>query len=228
MLTSGISYRLIRLLISKRPNSTVILVVISTILIVLSISGCGPLRPPTETPTATATEAQVAAPTTEAPTDHPTYTATVAFIATIVVDEVDVHAGPGIEYPLITTIDEPISVRVIGVNEGKTWLFILLPDNQQGWIPIEAAAYEFDLNLLPVVKETPLAPTPYGAKMLVPPQLLGVSPGSPSNPARGVLSALAISGLAVLVISASGVFTARKRCRRPAIARLLHTLISLF
>jgi hypothetical protein len=158
-------------------------------------------------------------------TDNATYTPTIAFLATIVVDQVDVHTGPGYEYPVLVTIDEPITVRVIGVNQSKTWFFILLPDNQQGWIRIEAVDYKFDLNLLPVVKETP-TPTTYGAALLVPPQLLGVTPASTSSPARGVLSVFSVLSLGLLILGLSGVFSNRGR-PRSWLPRLLSSLISL-
>ena len=118
---------LMRSLRENKRKMMVISIVIAVTLIALSVNGCGSLKPPTATPTSTATETRADSPTTEVPTDTPAYTPTVAFIATIIVDEVDVHEGPGIAYPVISTINEPISVRVIGINEGKTWFFILLP-----------------------------------------------------------------------------------------------------
>lgn len=182
-------------------------------------------------PGATKAAADTQAPDTSS-TDEPaaqvTYTPTVAFIATIVVEELQVHTGPGYEYPVLTTIGEAIEVRVIGVNAQKTWFFILLPDNRQGWIPIESANYEFDLDLLPVVKETPLAPTPYGNTLLVPPQLSGITPSSPSNPARGMLSIFSIILLTILTSGVSILLSRRARARRPSLGWLIQTLLTLF
>ena len=203
----------------------------------MALSGCRPKSTPTSAPPGDGAEepggidqpTDTQAPSsdsTEEPAARPTYTPTIAFIATIVVAEVDVHAGPGYEFPVVVTIDEPISVRVIGINPSKTWLFILLPDNQRGWMHLEAVEYDFDLDLLPVVKETP---TPYGANLLVPPQLLGVTPASPGSPARRALSLIVIPALAVLILGASGILDRRPRRRVPAsLRRVLHTLISLF
>jgi hypothetical protein len=152
----------------------------------------------------------------------------VAFVASVVVDQAQVRTGPGEQHPLLTTIEGPISVRVIGINSQKTWLFILLPDNRQGWIPVASVKVEFDLDLLPVVKDTPLPPTPYGSSMLVPPQLLGVTPASPSSPGRTALSVIAVSALALLVLGASAVHSRHERARRPTFQRLLQILTSLF
>ena len=213
---------------------------IALAVLVVALSGCSlfksatptlaPQPDETEEPGVTDQVTDTQAPASE-PTDKPaavvTFTPTIAFLATITVDQVDVHTGPGYEHPVLLTIDEPITVRVIGINPLKTWFFILLPDNRQGWIPIEALEYGFDLNLLPVIKETP-TPTTYGENMLVPPQLLGVTPASPSSPARGALSVTAIFALGILVLGASGALTVRGRRRsRRWLPRLLQTLISL-
>jgi hypothetical protein len=154
------------------------------------------------------------------------YTPTVAFTAKVVVDKVLVQADSGFHFPVIASIDEQISVRVLGVNNTKTWLFILLPDNQQGWIPIDAVEYDFDINLIPVIKETPQPPKPYGAMILVPPQLSGVSPGTQNSPARSILSLVAISGLTILIASASNEFIKRKGPNRFSFLRIIYSLIS--
>lgn len=154
------------------------------------------------------------------------YTPTVAFTAKVVVDKVLVQADSGFHFPVIASIDEQISVRVLGVSHSKTWLLILLPDNQQGWIPVDAVDFDFDINVIPVIKETPHPPKPYGAMILVPPQLSGVSPGSQNSPTRGILSLVAFSGLAILIASASNEFIKRKSPRRLSFLRIIYSLIS--
>ena len=176
----------------------------------------------------TGTSTSTQPPSSEA-TDTParvvTYTPTIAFVATVIAEDVDVHNGPGYQYPVVTTIDEAIQVRVLGRNQSKTWLLILMPDNQQGWIPSEAVEFDFNIDLLPIVKETPLPPTPYGSSMLVPPQLLGVSPASPSSSARSGLSVTAIILLMAVTLTASGGSLRRNRKLIPQ--HLLQYLISL-
>ena len=165
---------------------------------------------------------------TEEPQSLASFTPTVAYVAIVVAEGVDVHSGPGYEHPIVITIDEPITVRVIAINPLMTWFFILLPDNQLGWVPIEALDYDFDIAQLPVVKDTPLTPTPYGNSMLVPPQLLGVGPSSPSGPARGLLSSIAVIALGILTIGVSGLLSRQSWGRRPSLARLFQILIALF
>jgi hypothetical protein len=198
------------------------------------------------TPTPTSTErtgsnALTDKTQTPAPTDFEP-------LITIKVDQADVRTGPDPIFPVLIQIKRGLTLRAVGRNEASTYLLILLPDKRQGWIPIEDAEFDFDLELLPIV-EAPATPTftptptktpvpsggapgspqpqttsgvsPYGQGMLAPPELPGVAPAAPSSPLRrglGVL-ATALFSLAIWWVSGSA---------KTHLARLAQVVISLF
>ncbi|MBN1146146.1 MAG: hypothetical protein JXA78_02740 [Anaerolineales bacterium] len=163
-------------------------------------------------------------------------------IVVIQVEQADVRSGPHPIFLLLIQVKRGISLRAVGRNAENTYLLILLPDNRQGWIEVEAAAFDFDLQLLPVVASPPTptftpSPTPeaapgkpqpthsaepYGQGGLAPPQIPGVAPSSHGSPARRALGLVSATLLSLLVLSQRG-WTAR-----PAMARLAQLLSALF
>ena len=122
------------------------------------------------------------------------------------------------------------TLRVIGVNPERTWFLVLLPDDRQGWVPVESLEIDFDMDILPEVPGEPVptddGPAPYGQGILVPPDLSGVAPAAASNPMRKGLALIAASWLALLVASA---YSLRRKPTplRPSLARLLQMIASM-
>lgn len=163
-------------------------------------------------------------------TNRPDSTSTpeLSFIAIVIVDDVPVYSGPAETYDVIARIENRTALRVIGISPDKEWFFILLPDNRQGWIRIETVAYDFDIDLLPVVIGTATPTAPYGQGMLVPPHLLGITPGLPSTPGRSVLSLVAVLTLLVLLVSVVQRVPGRSAYQLPKmLSRAIQFLFSL-
>jgi hypothetical protein len=172
-------------------------------------------------------------------------------IIVIQVAQVDVRSGPDPIFLLLIQVKSGLSLRAVGRNAENTHLLILLPDNRQGWIPVEAAAFDFDLALLPIamVPPTPtFTPTPtpqptpnvppekpkptkdtepYGQGILAPPQITGVAPTSPGSPNRRALGVVSVILLSLLALSQRGWTLDLLRPGKPVITRLAQALSAL-
>ena len=169
-------------------------------------------------------------------------------LITIKVDQADVRTGPDLVFPVLIQVKLGLTLRAVGRNEANTYLLILLPDKRQGWIPIDAAEFDFDLELLPIVDSPPtptFTPTPtktpqpagatpgspgpqttsgaspYGQGMLAPPELPGVAPAAPASPMRRTLGVFAAGLFSLAIWWVSGSV-------RMHLARLAQVLTSLF
>jgi hypothetical protein len=169
-------------------------------------------------------------------------------LITIKVDQADVRAGPDPIFTVLIQVKLGMTLRAVGRNEANTYLLILLPDKRQGWIPVEAAEFDFDLELLPIADSPPtptLTPTPtktpaprgatpgrpgpqttsdaspYGQGMLAPPELPGVAPSAPASPIRRTLGALAAAVFSLAIWWVSGSV-------RTSLSRFVQILASLF
>ena len=216
------------------------------IIATLLLSGCifkiGTL-PPTGTATPTIEDGprpeQGQAVSTDTPipvdtaTPSPTDTPEVISVAIVGIELINVHSGPALRYPVIAEITYGEVLRILGRNEQKTWLYVLIPDDRAGWILVEEVEGNFDLDSLPVIRFEPTpTPTqveePYGGAILAPPELDGIAPASARNPIR---SALALAAVVLLLIVIAGIYLAalsRRQSLRPSLARLLQIVLSLF
>jgi DNA uptake protein ComE-like DNA-binding protein len=55
-------------------------------------------------------------------------------IITIRGARVNIRSGPGINYPVIQTLDQNDTAPATGFNSGQTWVQIELPDSTPGWV----------------------------------------------------------------------------------------------
>ena len=120
-----------------------------TVLVVAKIT------PDTPTPRPSPTSSPSPVPT---PTDIPTATPTPIVPQVVSSITVNVRAGPGTNYPVISSMapDEPLVV--IGRNEARSWWQVLLPGGTAGWVAdsvVEATA-----TGAIAIAEAPPPPTP--------------------------------------------------------------------
>jgi hypothetical protein len=156
---------------------------------------------------------------------------------TVIIDQAEVRSGPGLVYPVLIQAENGLVLRVIGRNAQSTYLLIFLPNNQQGWILVEAVQSKFAIITLPVVKapptptpklESPPGATPYGQGVLAPPQISGVAPASLHSPGRRSLALLAVGLLSFLIIRTGGLVLKRPEdFLKPLATRLTQVITSL-
>lgn len=103
-------------------------------------------RPPTATPRPTNTPVPTATPT---PTPVPDAVASAA--------TVNVYAGPGEAYDLVTQISEGTFMDVTGRNPAGDWLTVATSDGKAGWVPVS----QLQVNVqVASVTEAVVPPTP--------------------------------------------------------------------
>ena len=193
---------------STRQKRTVMSIFfILALAVAIALSGCifrttPPGGPPAEGDVSEGQPGSTAGDSTPKPGDTPTHTptATLPVVAIVVsrLNIIEVHSGPGEEYPIIAEITFGQVVRVLGTNKDQTWLYILMPDNRKGWTEI-GKFEEIKPEELPIFLPTP-TPTPgkrprptedgppYGGGILAPPELVGMTPATTRVPIRKALS----------------------------------------
>ena len=107
--------------------------------------------PPTTTPPPTATPV---------PTQTYTPTPTKALLVTNA-EQTYVFIGPGGNYGLLGIYTKGFELEVVGRNDEATWLMIIIPPEQQGWISKEEINITVDINSLKIYSNPPTPqPTP--------------------------------------------------------------------
>jgi len=136
------------------------------LLVLIIVAGCGPA--PTPEPTATPTPPPALPPTdTPMPTDTPvptpvappTPTATPQPEAVVAVDLLNLRAGPGTNYDILTMMEEGTGLNVVGRTEANDWLKVVTADGREGWVFAEMVTVSGDLGAI-AVAQAPAAPTP--------------------------------------------------------------------
>jgi serine/threonine-protein kinase len=124
--------------------------------VVMASPTTAPTNTPTETPTKTPTPTLTDTPTK---THTPTATDTPTPATPIVLAQRNVPArsGPGIRYPVITTLKTDQAVAITGISEDGGWYQVQLADQSEVWVAASAASIltAGDLRGVPVA----LAPT---------------------------------------------------------------------
>ena len=168
--------------------------------------------PPSSPVSATATQAsQAASPAVETTVQQPAATpldtppasveaATppadnpgISYLLTVNIAALNVRSGPGTMYPIIITYPKGTQLLAIGRDADASWFVISLSAEQQGWVSTALVTYDFDRYILPVFPAPPIeytTPTPYGAAILVPPELIGSQPLAPIQPVKRLVSLL--------------------------------------
>lgn len=111
----------------------------------VTVGAVVPTRRPTETPLpVTPTEAPTEAPTatdTAMPSETPTatHTPTPSTPVAQAVRDIPVRGGPGMSYPVLTTLAADEQLEINGISEDGNWYKVVLPDGNQGWVTSASA-----------------------------------------------------------------------------------------
>jgi SH3 domain protein len=135
------------------------------VLLVLTIVvGCGPV--PTPEPTATPTPTPPLPPTdtpmptdTPVPTPVPSPTSIPQPEAVVAVDLLNLRAGPGTNYDILTMMEEGTRLKMVGRTEANDWLKVVTADGREGWVFAEMVNVSGDLGAI-AVAQAPATPTP--------------------------------------------------------------------
>lgn len=99
---------------------------------------------------------------TQTPPPKPTCTATLEPTAvpevTVIVNVLNVRAGPGTEYPVVAKIKKGESFQVFGQNADKTWLEIRLSGGGTGWVSRKLVVVSGNVTGIEVVRDIPTPP----------------------------------------------------------------------
>jgi len=134
---------------------------------------------PSETFTLTPTKTNTPIPSTKTPAPEPTATSTLVSTATALPTKtptitptpepmikvgssgtINVRAGPGLGYPVVTQFEAEAQAMVIGQNEAQDWWQVALDDSTSaGWVFGEIVTFEGNEEAIPVVSAPPLPPT---------------------------------------------------------------------
>ncbi len=108
---------------------------------------------PTATPTTTAAITLTITPIVEQPATPPT---TLRLTARITADVLNVRAGPGTNYAILSKLRNGDEVPVIGRNEDGSWLQIIYDETTEarGWIYAQYAEVNGDVRQMPVATPT--------------------------------------------------------------------------
>jgi uncharacterized protein YraI len=134
------------------------------------VAGCGPA--PTPEPTVTPTPTSPLPPTdtpmptdTPVPTPVPSPTPTSEPEAVVAVDLLNLRAGPGTNYDILTMMEEGTKSTVVGRTEANDWLKVVIADGREGWVFAEMVTVSGDLGAIAVAQAPPTpmplpSPTP--------------------------------------------------------------------
>ena len=171
---------------SDTPTNTVILISTPT------------KRSITPTPSSTPSRTPTPPEATKSPTPIP--------FAIVVVDYANIREGPGVMYAVIGYAKRGDKLILLGRDQDANWLFVTLPNGEDGWIFSGLVASPHNFNSLPEKITPPMLtpePTnePYGGIIPIPPPLDGISPLSQPHPSKFILS-ISLAGLLLAWIMA--------------------------
>jgi uncharacterized protein YraI len=138
------------------------------LLVLIAVVGCGPAPTPNPTATPTPTPMPPAPTDTPLPTAPPPVPTSVASPtpaptpqpgAVVAVDLLNLRAGPGTNYDILTMMEEGTSLKVVGRTEANDWLKVVTTDGQEGWVFTEMVTVSGDLGAI-AVAQAPATPTP--------------------------------------------------------------------
>lgn len=105
---------------------------------------------PTSTPLPTATPLPAAATT---PSPAATATPEMTVTGTVSVQGLNVRAGPGTDFDILTTIPRDTAVLGMARTDDGEWARVRLADERVGWVAATFVSWEDDIAALPVVQE---------------------------------------------------------------------------
>jgi len=117
-----------------------------------------PIPSPTPAPTSTPTPdlAAMAAPTATA-TSSPTITPEPEPMA-MADTTINIRSGPGIAYPVVSSLDEGSSAPILAQNQDRSWWQIQLPDGKTGWVADSVISVNGPIADIPIASN--IAPPP--------------------------------------------------------------------
>lgn len=80
--------------------------------------------------------------------------------ATVKGASLNVHSGPGANYPIIATAKKGQTFEIKGTNANASWLQLCCFSNKPGWASASLVTVKGDLKSVPVVKNVPAPPAP--------------------------------------------------------------------
>lgn len=112
-----------------------------------ALTGLGPAGETAVPATATPRAAATAAPPPTGP-DQPRLAATARQFPFV-------RRGPGINYAVITNLQQGQRVEVVGRSPDRAWYQVVLPDNarERGWVSQDLLEVTGDINTVPEVRE---------------------------------------------------------------------------
>lgn len=75
-------------------------------------------------------------------------------------DGLRLRAGPGLGAEVLDNLDALTPLRIIGRTADNTWMQVITPDNQTGWVGSAYLSVFIDVNNVPVTGEVIQPPTP--------------------------------------------------------------------
>jgi hypothetical protein len=104
-------------------------------------------------------------------------------------DRLNIRASPGTGAPVLTVVNQGDILRVIGRLADNSWLQVITPDDVTGWAFADLLVIDTNLDVVPVVDATFVAPPPPAAATPAPPPSTGgtdtgggAPPPPPTNP----------------------------------------------
>ena len=105
--------------------------------------------------TGTASVPTVTPTTTLTPTPTETVTPTPPPLATVIIENAPVFAGPAVYYALIVKLSLGDQVEILGKSENEAWLWVQLADGTQGWVALELVELTGEITQFTVVEAPP-------------------------------------------------------------------------
>jgi len=129
-----------------------------------------PVPSPSPTPTASPTEAPPTATETPLPPTqtHAPPTATPVSPQVVSAATVNVRAGPGTNYPVISALPPAVPVGIVGRNQDSSWWQIEGPDGATGWVADSVVEATFTQNVPVMAALPPPQPSPAPAPTATP------------------------------------------------------------
>lgn len=113
---------------------------------------------PQNSPTLPPTYTLVPSSTTMPPTTIPATATPILPEIIVLVERLNVRAGPGLVYPTVAVINAGERLDIIGINRSGDWWQVCCVAGQSGWVFGGSVLVEGDTSAVPIIVEIP--PTP--------------------------------------------------------------------
>jgi len=158
--------------------------ILSILFVLTFVAGCGPAPTPEPTATHTSTPPPTNTPMptdTPVPTPIPSPTPAPPPEAVVAVDLLNLRAGPGTNYDVLTMMEEGVRLKVIGRTEANDWLKVVTAEGREGWVFAEMVTVSGDVGAI-AVAQAPPTPTPLASPTPETPTVVPESPTPTPKP----------------------------------------------